>query len=183
MEEIWKDIKGYEGKYQISNLGNVKSLNYANRGYEQNLVPKINNRGYLWVELRGNEKPKPVLIHRLVAEAFIENENAYPIINHKDENPQNCSVDNLEWCNNSYNVRYSLLKNGKLKLKPKGITGRKNMSYLNICIMQKSKNGELVKKWDNLVQIKHSLKINEWSIAECCRGKRKTAYGYKWEFA
>ena len=72
MEEIWKDIKGYEWLYQISNLGNVKSLNYRRRGYEKNFTPKRNNDGYLWVELRKDGKQGHYLIHRLVAIAFIQ---------------------------------------------------------------------------------------------------------------
>lgn len=173
MEEIWKDIEGYEGKYQISNLGNVKSLNYANRGYTQNLVPKINNCGYLWVELRGNGKPKPMLIHRLVAEAFIENENGYPIINHKDENPQNCSADNLEWCNNSYNVLYSLRKEGRIRE-----TKHSKKKLLRI-----SKDGVVTEISKNIAEFSKNNNFNEWSILQCCKGNRKTAYGYKWKFA
>ena len=98
MEEIWKDIDGYEGLYQISNLGNVKSLNYRNQGIERILTPKCNNAGRLWVELARNGDRKPMLIHRLVAMAFIPNPNGYPQVNHMDENPKNNRVDNLEWC-------------------------------------------------------------------------------------
>lgn len=173
MEEVWKDIEGFEGRYQVSNLGNVKSLNYANRGYEQNLVPKVNNCGYLWVELRGNEKPKPMLIHRLVAEAFIENENGYPIINHKDENPKNCSVDNLEWCNNSYNVLYSLRKEGR----------KRGTKHSRKKLLRISKDGAVTEISKNIAEFCKNNNFNEWSILQCCNGNRKTAYGYKWKFA
>lgn len=182
MEEIWKDIEEFEGRYQVSNLGNIKSLNYANRGYVQNLVPKENNRGYLWVELRKDGKGKPILIHRLVAEAFIENENNYPIINHKDENPLNNTVDNLEWCDNSYNVVYSLKRKGKYSHK-RYISKGKNRKLKGKHIIQKTKDGEFVKEWESLGEINRSTTMSRWSITECCTGNRKTAHGYKWEFA
>ena len=84
MKEIWKDIEGYEGRYQISNLGNVMSLNYGNHGYPRQLTPKCNNSGRLWVELIVDGERKPFLIHRLVAMAFIPNPEGYPQVNHKD---------------------------------------------------------------------------------------------------
>lgn len=111
--EIWKDIKGYEGLYQISNYGNVKSLERViedNKGSyikkEKILTPTINNRGYYHIGLRNNSKTKYYYVHRLVAEAFIPNPNNYPIINHKDEDKTNNKVDNLEWCTPKYNANY-----------------------------------------------------------------------------
>ena len=101
MEEIWKDIKGYEGKYQISNLGKVKSL----IGNSKILKPEI-RAGYYSIQLCKNGKCTHKRIHRLVAEAFIPNPNNLPMINHKDENKLNNNVDNLEWCDNTYNSQY-----------------------------------------------------------------------------
>ena len=101
MEEIWKDVKGYEGLYQVSNLGNVKSI-------RKNIIKKPSRlpKGYLQMRLSKNGKNKYISIHRLVAQAFIPNINNYPCVNHKDCNPQNNKVNNLEWCtykeNNSY---------------------------------------------------------------------------------
>ena len=106
MVEVWKDIEGYEGRYKISNLGNVKSLMYGGRKYEKDLTPKVNNCGRLWVELFCNGKKKQFLIHRLVAKAFIPNPHGLPQINHIDENPKNNRVDNLEWCDARYNMMY-----------------------------------------------------------------------------
>lgn len=106
MEEIWKDIKGFEGIYQISNLGNVKSYDkhikngngYAVRKGKQ-LKPNLTKGGYYSVHLYiGQRKREPKLIHRLVAEQFLPNPNNYPQVNHKDENKLNNRVDNLEWC-------------------------------------------------------------------------------------
>lgn len=101
MKEIFKDIKGYEGLYQVSNYGNVKSL-------KNNIIKKPSKlpKGYLQMRLSKNGKCKYISIHRLVAQAFIPNPQFKPCVNHKDCNPQNNCVDNLEWCtykeNNSY---------------------------------------------------------------------------------
>ena len=102
MREIWKDIEGYEGLYQVSNLGRVKSLQmYANGGYKKRvkiLKPCNNGNGYYVVYLMKNKKRSVNYIHRLVAQAFLKNFNNYKCINHKDENKSNNNVDNLEWC-------------------------------------------------------------------------------------
>lgn len=107
--EIWKDIKEYEGMYQISNYGRVKSLprTIKKRKCEEIIkTPSVLPKGYLKVSLCKNGKPKYFFIHRLVAEAFIPNENNYPCVNHKDCNTSNNNVHNLEWVsyeeNNSY---------------------------------------------------------------------------------
>ena len=86
MEEIWRDVVGYEGLYQVSNKGNVKSLNWKNRGYERNLYLKPHNKGYLQVELAKDGKKKCFVVHRLVAIAFIPNPHKHPQVNHIDEN-------------------------------------------------------------------------------------------------
>lgn len=103
MKEVWKDIKGYEGLYQVSNLGNVKSLKFNK---EKILIPLF-DKNYLFIQLWKNGKYKRYKVHRLVAEAFIPNTNEYSCVNHKDENKQNNCVDNLEWCTNQYNIEYS----------------------------------------------------------------------------
>lgn len=112
MTEIWKDIVGYEGLYQVSNLGNVKRLKgYKGRGKgyiveEHFIQPSINSRGYQNVVLCKNGKTKTFSMHRLVAIAFLDNSNNLPQVNHKDENKLNNCVDNLEWCNSKYNNNY-----------------------------------------------------------------------------
>lgn len=122
-EEVWKDIKGYEGKYQASNLWRIRSLNYARRKQIRVLKPGIEKtRGYLSVTLlnKGKQKTKPV--HRLVALTFIPNPNNLPQVNHKDENKLNNCVDNLEWCNAKYNCNYgnrNIKISQKLKLEGK----------------------------------------------------------------
>ena len=172
MEEIWKDIKGYEGFYQVSSCGNVRSLNWANTGVTKNMYLKHHNKGYLQVELAFVKRKKMYMVHRLVAEAFVDNPHNYPIVNHKDENPQNNNASNLEWCTHLYNVRYSASRHPK-RAKP---IKRERL------IEQISKDGEIVRIWDNLVSIRHENGWNDWSIEECCKGHRKRAYGYYWRY-
>lgn len=168
MFEVWKDIVGYEGLYQVSNLGNVRSLNYRGTGLIRNLAPKENNCGRLWVLLCG----KAYLIHRLVAAAFIPNENGYPEINHKDENPKNNTVGNLEWCTGEYNKKYYLMNHtgGRKKV---------NTRVVNQCDM----SGNVLRQWKDSRTIANETGMNQWSITQCCDGSRKNAYGFKWQYA
>lgn len=188
MEEIWKDIEGYEGFYQVSNFGNVKSLNFQGRGYQQNLALKKNCKGYYWVMLYKFGSKQPLLVHRLVANAFIQNPNNYKHVNHKDENPLNNNMENLEWCTASYNVRYSLERHPERSRRgvPRGpYKGGmyKGCKRTQMKIVQFTMDGEFVKEWENSVTIKRVTGMSDWSISECCRGKRKQAYGFKWHYA
>jgi len=119
--EIWKDIKGYETLYQVSNLGRVKSLPKFYQG-ERILKSRKDRYGYLYIGLIKSKIKKSFKIHRLVAEAFISNPNNYPIVNHKDENKLNNKSKNLEWCTAEYNNMY----NGRAKKAGEKNRGRKN---------------------------------------------------------
>lgn len=172
--EIWKDIKGYENMYQISNYGNVKSLNRAINGRwgkafikERILSKRKDKKGYNTVALYKNNVYKTKKIHRLVAEAFIPNLNNLPQVNHKDENKSNNYVDNLEWCNNKYNCSYGYHSN-----------------RLKKAINQYDLKGNLIKKWNSIKEASEYLKLNNTGIGDCCnhRKYRKTCGGYKWEF-
>ena len=105
-KEIWKDVKGYEGLYQISNLGRVKSLRYNKSQKEKILKAGSGTHGYQLVVLCKKGKHKTTLIHRAVAYTFIPNPNNFPDVNHKDENKSNNCVENLEWCTKKYNQNY-----------------------------------------------------------------------------
>ena len=190
MEEIWKDIKGYEGKYKVSNLGNVKSLNYCNTNTSKILSGAIMPNGYKKICLYKNGKQKNFLVHRLVADAFIPNPNNLPQINHKDENRANNNVSNLEWCTAKYNSNYG---NHKIKLSDKikgkfkgeknpmyGIKGKNNPSSKKV--IQYSLNGEFIKKWDCVREAGEELNIFPQHISRVCRGKRKSAKGYIWRY-
>lgn len=108
--EIWKPVKGYEGFYEVSNLGRVKSLDRIDslgRNHKGIILrPNHNRHGYEYVCLRKNGNKKFKNIHRIVAEAFIENPSELPQVNHKDEDKTNNRVDNLEWCTAKYNMNY-----------------------------------------------------------------------------
>ena len=168
--EIWKDIEGFEGEFQVSNLGRIKSFNYHGQGKEGILKPKKHNKGYLQIQLMCGGKDRTFTIHRLVAKAFVPNPNNYPIVNHKDEDRQNNNADNLEWCNNSYNVLYSR------RLHP---IKHKHSAKVN----QYDLNGNLIKTWDDARTVFNETGMSDWCILECCRGNRHTAYGYKWQYA
>ena len=172
MKEIWKDIPEFEGLYRISNTGKVMTL-HNNRN--RLLTLKINNTGYAWVELSKNGKRKQFLVHRLVAMGFLDNPNNYPVINHKDENRLNNSVDNLEWCTLSYNTKYSI------KLHPDRL--HRNGKLMKIKINQYSLDGEFVRTWDNSRTIFKETGMSDYSISQCCLGIRNKAYGYKWQYA
>lgn len=108
MKEIWKDIEEYEGLYQISNLGRVKSFPRKGTHTTKERIIKFakSNKGYLIAILKNNDVQKAFSVHRLVAKAFIPNPNNLPQVNHKDENKENNNVNNLEWCDNWYNSHY-----------------------------------------------------------------------------
>lgn len=121
--EIWKDIKGYEGLYQISNKGRIKALekistiksnnsfNGSKRVWSEHILQsQLQKDGYIKACLYKDNKRKTVKVHRLVAEAFIDNPDNLPLVNHKDECKSNNNVENLEWCDYSYNVQYSAHK-------------------------------------------------------------------------
>lgn len=106
-EEIWKDIKGYEGLYQISSFGYIKSFKRYKEG--KILRQAKYSNGYLFVHLRPMlNGQKSQMVHRLVAETFIPNPNNYPYVNHKNGNKQDNTIENLEWCTQSYNLKHAL---------------------------------------------------------------------------
>lgn len=182
--EIWKDVEGYEGLYQVSNFGRLKRLNYKNSGKDKILKAKNHPQGYLFNPLWKNGKRKNYFIHRLVAMAFLDNPNDYPEVNHKDENQANNKVENLEWCTSSYNTKYSRKKHPERYLTSyKGKRTSHVSKYSCYEVNQLSLDGEIIKTWNNIAEIVRETKYNNASITRCCFGKRKTAYGYKWEFA
>lgn len=174
MEEMWKNIKGYEGLYQISNLGRVKSLGNNKTRKEKIRSSRKDKKGYEKVDLYKNGRIRTLFIHRLVATAFIPNVETFDEINHIDENPSNNNVSNLEWCNRSYNINYGN-RTRKCSLKLKG----RNAKSIN----QYDINGKFIKHWLSMTEASNELKINKGSISNCCRNKKNTAGGYKWKFA
>ena len=169
--EIWKDIEGYEGLYQVSNLGRVKSIYYDK---ERILKPGKNTKGYLQVHLCKNGERKEYTVHRLVAKVFISNPNNLPMINHKDENPSNNRVENLEWCSAKYNNNYGTRTQ---RVAEKMINGK-----LSKPVLQFTKNGEFIKEWKSTRDVQRNLGYDHGNISSCCTGRYKSAYGFNWKY-
>lgn len=171
----WKKIEEPFDLYEVSSEGSVR-----NRKTGKALKPQRNRKGYLKVHLYGREITKFISVHRLVAEAFIPNPNNLPEVNHKDEDKENNKSSNLEWCNRGYNVRYYQERHpNSLARRPLGTYG----AYKNKRkVAQKSLNGEVVAVFESIAEVVRSKGFNNWSISQCCNGKRNQAYGYKWEY-
>lgn len=168
MKEIWVDIKGYEGLYQVSNTGKIKSLNYKRSNKEHFLKLSFNRGKYIKVTLYKNNKLRTFQVHRLVAEAFIPNPKGFPQVNHKDEDKTNNCVYNLEWCTQIYNLSYG--------------TARERMTCtLSKKVYQYNKNNDLLKEWKSVSECgKHGFMPS--SVSACCRGERKTHKGFIWRY-
>lgn len=188
MDEIYKDIEGYEGLYQISNLGNVKSL-VDNNGVarEKILKPAISN-GYKIVMLYRNKTRKTYTVHRLVAQAFLENPNNLPMINHKDECKTNNVVTNIEWCNAKYNSNYGTRNErianntNRSKAISKSMTNNKKISK-SVCAF---KDGKLVMTFPSTNEARRNG-FSQGAISDCCRNcfnrpSNNVYKGYTWRY-
>lgn len=167
MKEIWKPIKGFEGLYQVSNLGNVRSLNYHGTGIVKLLTPTL-SVGYYRVTLSKNGIARGFHVHRLVGSAFIPNPHGYDCINHKDESRTNNRVDNLEWCTKAYNNTYGTCRHRQ------AIT--RSTPILQIL------NGVVVRKWDSIKDVA-SYGYNASNVCQCCKNRRGSHKGYEWQYA
>lgn len=174
MEE-WRNIDEYEGLYQISNYGRVKSTQYHNGTYERILKPSKHTDGYPLVNFCKNRQKKWYLVHRLVAQAFIPNPNNLPCVNHKDECKTNNNVDNLEWCTRKYNSNYGTAIQRTVEKKINGKTSKKVYQY--------TLDGEFVSEYPSTHEVERQLGYANQNINRCCRGKRPTAYGYIWKYS
>ena len=200
MDEVWKDIEGYEGLYQVSNTGQVRSLNYLHTGEVKPLKQGTDGNGYKRVSLYKDGKSKTCRVHRLVAMAFILNPNNYKEVNHKDENPSNNNVNNLEWCTNEYNVNYGTRTkraSESLKGKPHSEETKKKISESlkgkykgkdhpkSKSIFMYDKEGNFIRKFDCIADANEYFgkgKICS-AISNCLRGRAKTAFGYVFKYA
>lgn len=181
-KQIWKDIEGYEGLYQVSNTGKVRSLNYRHTGKTKVLKQHTKDNGYKRIGLNRNGKRTNYFIHRLVAQAFIPNPNNYPIINHKDENKTNNAVWNLEWCTYEYNNNYGTIKEKLSKAKKGKFKGGNNSNAKPVLMF--TLDGNFIRKFGCAGDANEYLgkPRSRDSISNCARGKYKTAYGYIWKY-
>lgn len=167
-KEIWKDICGYEGVFEISSFGRVRSKK-RNGTLGGILKGTYNELGYHRYLLSKNGIKKSFFAHRLVAMTFIPNPKEMPYINHKDENPSNNYVNNLEWCDAEYNTNYG-----------NGIKKRSESRYKKI--YQYDKNGNLIKEWKSGSIAAKKNGYQHSRISEVLNGNRKTAYGFIWTY-
>lgn len=181
MEEIWKDIKGFEGLYQVSNLGRIKNSRTG-----KIINPYQNNNDYYLVSLSNKGVVFKKTVHRLMAEAFLPNPDNLPCVNHKSEcktenfvwvNPDG-TVDpdksNLEWCTYTYNNAYGS--------KPERISQKLINGISSKPILQLTLDGKFIKEYPSIKEAERQTDINNACICLCCNGKLKTAGGFRWEY-
>ena len=175
-QEEWRDIKGFERLYQVSNMGRVRSLsrivragkNKQRRTNGKVLTPWKTKHGYLHVGLGRGERES---VHRLVAMTFIPNPKNYPDVNHKDENKANNVVSNLEWCNHSYNALYGTCQERLRKHKNTPVE------------MVDKTTHEVLAVFESMKVAMRETGVNKVTISMVCRGKRKIGGGYIWRYA
>lgn len=161
MSEIWKEIKGYEGYYEVSSYGKVKSKNKI-------LKPFFNGKGYLYVNLCKDGKRETISIHRLIGIMFIPNPDNKPQINHIDGIKINNFVNNLEWTTNGENVKHAYSNN--------------LMKSLGIPIIQYDKENNIIGRFESIRNASIISGVGYMSIRKCCHNQRKTAGGFVWKF-
>lgn len=165
MIEEWKSVVGYEGLYEVSSLGRVRSLDRydSNNHFLKGRILRLcaDTKGYLIVGLWSNNKKKMYKVHRMVAQAFIPNPDNLPIINHKDENPINNNVDNLEWCDSEYNNNYGTARERarNTRLRNGTWSGLSKEEYMK---KWRQENKEKICDWKKEYNYKNRDKINEW---------------------
>lgn len=183
MIEIWKDIDDYNGIYQVSNLGRIKSLCNNKTRKEKILKLKKSKDGYLYAILNKNNKRKNFSVHRLVAQAFIPNPENKPCIDHINTDRSNNRVENLRWVTPKENMNNPLTKEKISKNNAKTMKDKFGNKHNNSKpVLQFTKDGEFIRKWGCAMDVERELEIKSKLISRCCRGKKKTTYGYKWHF-
>ena len=205
--ETWVDVVEYEGLYQVNGRGDVKSLNYNGTGREKILRPSTLKNGYLQVMLYNNGKTEQLKVHRIIYESFYGNIPEGMVIDHIDTNRQNNSVENLRCVTHKENVNNPITKkrmNEANKKKAKGPEWRKkqlegskkrsqntewqkNVSEANKkrCskpVIQYDLDGNFIKEWSSMHEIERELGFDHANISACCKGKRKSAYGFIWKY-
>lgn len=163
MKETWKEISGYEGLYEVSNLGHVRSLNYNRTGKTQILKPGKDN-GYLQVMLYKDGKPKSFYVHRPVANAFPPNPLNLPELNHINEDKSNNAVSDLEFCSAKYNINFGTGIKRRAVKSVNGPTAKQVLQY--------DKEGNFLKQWPSIMEVERSLGFAASGICKCRNGKK-----------
>lgn len=176
MKEEWRDVEGYEGLYQVSNYGRVKSLErYV---VKERILRPGNVNGYMAVNLYSENGKNREYIHRLVAKAFIDNPNNLPYVNHRDENKANNYAENLEWCTPKYNVNYgSSTKRRIHNTDFKAINESRKKP-----VTQYSLEGKFIARYDSLSECGRLTGFDISRISKACRGILNSAYRSIWKY-
>lgn len=178
MEEIWKDIEGYDGRYQVSNLGNVRSVDHVVKvvryvKYKGKAIkPFTDKDGYKCVRLGSSCHKK---VHRLVANAFINNPNGYNQVNHIDLDKSNNDYKNLEWCTCTHNIKHSYSKN-----KDRGRGGAKFGKNPNSRAICQYEGSNLIREYDSISRVRE-FGFTPWSVSKSIRYNRPYA-GFIWKY-
>lgn len=186
--EIWKDILGYEGLYQISNSGRVKSLarevpskNSFRHVKERVLKPGKRKDGYLYIDLSHNSRNKKKYVHRLVAFAFIENIDNKPQVNHINGDKSDNRIENLEWATGNENQKHAFMSGLNKGSKPWiGKFGKDHHSSKTV--IQMTEEGNSIAEFESAVEASKVVKLNPSNISAVCRGEQKSAGGFKWKY-
>lgn len=177
MSEEWRDVVGYEGLYQVSNQGRVKSLERKGRFgrtvKERILKPAFNSWGYLQVTLYAGGKSKRLRVHRLVCQAFHENPGNKPQVNHLNEDKTDNRACNLEWCTRTENMNH-----GTRNTRAGKAIAKANSKSLG----QYTRDGELVKIWPSTIEVQRQAGFSQGNISKAANGKYKQAYGFIWKY-
>lgn len=186
-DEIWAPISEYEGRYEVSNLGNVRAL--IDKHCRTLLVPRsvkkyMDRYGYEYVSLSKEAIGKKMKVHRLVAISFIPNPLLLPQVNHEDGDKKNNIVSNLSWCTNSQNHQHAhrvglktmnhlieISRTNKMEKNPRAKT-----------VYQFSLDGEFIKKWDCMLKAANSIGRTSSGIKDACSGRQRTSGGFKWAY-
>lgn len=185
--EQWKDIPGYEGHYQVSDIGNVRSLERtAWNGFKYHTLKgrilktghQVN--GYVTLALCKEGVARTKMVHRLVAQAFVPNPSHLPEVNHKKGNKDDNRASELEWVTKSDNERHA----HKLGLKIGAMKGKFNeLSSNSKPVEQLNEAGELIKVWPSFAEVGRQLGYDIGWVRDCAKGRRKTANGFIWKYA
>lgn len=177
MQEQWKAIPGYEGLYEASTLGKIRSV-YR---YRRVLKPMISSTGYERVDLFNNKKRKQYSVHRLVAMTFIPNPEGKPIVNHMDENKLNNSADNLEWVTHVENCHYGTAiarRTERLDYSKRRINNARQILACSKPIIQYDKSGNYIREWKSATECSKETGFSISGIRSVVRGKRNSIFGY-----
>ncbi|WP_288638854.1 NUMOD4 domain-containing protein [uncultured Lentilactobacillus sp.] len=189
MKEGWKDIPNYEGLYEASSLGRIRSRNRTidNRKYSGKIIkPQNNGHGYYHVTLAANKKHSQFYVHRLVALTFLPNPSELPEVNHIDENPANNCVDNLEWCTAKYNSNYGnhgqhVSEGSKKSIRKRQACVQNGMKTAKPVVQMKM-DGTEIKVWPSMGMAAKMGNFNRCNIQKCCIGEYYQHKGFRWKF-